>query len=129
MTVGNVSEREQTTTKKTGESNRAARLLPLAAPRWAPTPTMDRPGAFSIYPSDPEIFLPQKSRGLASDDNLAQNSGWWAGNSDLDHECPLSPIADLSWTCREVRKVAIAGQRRRLLASVSALGLGQHSRG
>src|SRR5215467_14691791 len=27
------------------------------------TRTMDRPGAFSIYPSDPEIFLPQKSGG------------------------------------------------------------------
>jgi hypothetical protein len=36
---------------------------------------MDRPGAFSMYPSDPEIFLPQKSEGnLASGDNLAQNS-------------------------------------------------------
>src|SRR6516164_1156310 len=38
---------------------------------WEATRTMDRPGAFSMYPSDAEIFLPQKSEGnLASGDNL-----------------------------------------------------------
>jgi hypothetical protein len=30
---------------------------------WEATRTMDRPGAFSIYPSDPRNIFAQKSRG------------------------------------------------------------------
>ena len=76
---------------------------------------MDRPGAFSMYPSDPEIFCPKNPK-VASGDNLAQNSARPVeaartcthkiaiGDSDLIN-VRIGPLCGSSRTSREVREV------------------------
>ena len=62
---------------------------------------MDRPGAFSIYYDDPEIFLPQKSRGdLATPvppHPVLSRTIWHKIPQPVAVHLALSLIADSPW--------------------------------